>query len=139
TVTASNNSSAAGKCDMSDVLSVLNGASFTNLTISSNPTLGTLTNVNLAKGTLDWDIPSLGVGASASFEMTANAVGNGIATGSITNTVTATTGCVATAAHPCSATVTNTIPPPAVTPNCYPTKSVSPTGSVPSGTLLTYT
>lgn len=140
TITVKNDSSTAGACDLSDVLSVLNGASFTNLSAPFNVTpTGTGTFGFPSAGSLTWDIPSLGAGDSASFQMTANAHGNGTDTGSITNTATVTTGCVATDAHPCSATVTNTVPPPAVTPNCFPTKSVIPTGSVPDGTELTYT
>src|SRR5207244_2500870 len=39
----------------------------------------------------------------------------------------------------CSTTVTNTVPPPPTTPECTPSKTASPTGSVPIGTVITYT
>jgi uncharacterized repeat protein (TIGR01451 family) len=53
--------------------------------------------------------------------------------------VTVTTGCVATDAHPCSVTVITHIPPPPAGPECTPSKTAEPTGSVPVGTVITYT
>src|SRR4029077_146341 len=73
------------------------------------------------------------------FTMTANADVNSVTTGSISNTATVTTGCVATAAHPCTTTVTNIVPPPPTAPECTPSKTATPTGSVPMGTVITYT
>jgi len=135
TVKAIGNGATAGPCVISDLLSVATGASFANPQVSA-PSAGT---VSGAIPDLTWTISSLGVGATESLQMSVTVNGSSNQTGEVTNAATAIQGCTATGAHPCAATVRTPIPPPAAGPDCSPAKTVSPTGSVTPGTVLTYT
>ena len=139
TVTATNNSTVAGPCVLDDVLTTVH-ATLSKPSAPFNVTAGSIAG-SFPSST--WTIPSLGAGTSASFQVTGNATATSAATGRITNTATVTSGCVATAALPCSVAVVtpvSTSPPAAAAiPSLTLTKTVLPAGTVPLGTVLTYT
>ena len=139
TIKAINDSTIAGPCVLSDVLSTAGGASLSSPSAPFNITAGTISGT---LPTLTWTIGNLAAGATESFQFTGTATGTSTTTtGTITNTATATSGCVGTVAHPCVSSVVTPIPPaaPGGGPVCTPAKTVSPAGSVAPGTELTYT
>ena len=136
TVTLTNNGT-AGPCVLNDIDTLLGGATLTNITVNP-PTLGSFTPAAPTSIPFQWSIASLGAGQSASFTMTANAIGSA-AGAEVDNTATVITGCTATAAHPCTVTVHTPLNPPPAGPECTPNKTANPSGSVPVGAVVTYT
>ena len=136
TITLTGNGGTAGDCQANDVLSLINSASLTNISIGT-PSQGSLSN---AAGKLySWDIPSLVPGAAnaATLVVTGNAIGT-VAGSEIDNNVTVIPqDCLAP--NTCTVTVHTPINPPPAGPECTPSKTGTPSGSVPIGTVITYT
>ena len=133
TVTATNDSSTAAPCVVTDAITTSGGATYSVVIPPSVTTASKAASVTFADPTFTWDVGTLAPGASATITMTLKA----LSAGTITNTAAvASPQCVATATAPCSSTVNNTV----ITPGPFAVaKTVVPTGSVPIGTVLAYT